>query len=43
MSFLYAPRDHWLALLCEGWRLPWIVEPMQGHHGAYSILLERED
>ena len=32
-----------LALLAAGWSLPFIVEPMHGHHGAFSILLERAD
>ena len=43
MSFLYAPRDGWLALLCQGWRLPWIVDVIGGPHSSYSILLERDD
>lgn len=39
---IYAPRNQFLALLAQGWRLPFIVEPMQAHHGKYSILLERQ-
>lgn len=38
----YAPNNQFLALLAQGWRLPFIVEPMIAHHGKYSILLERE-
>lgn len=40
-DYLYAPRDFWLALLLDGWFLPFVVEPMLGHHGHYSLLLER--
>jgi hypothetical protein len=29
--------------LTESWRLPWIVAPVAGPHGAYSMLLTRED
>jgi hypothetical protein len=43
MFFLYAPRDRFLALLAAGWSLPFIVEPAPGHHGHYSIILERDD
>lgn len=36
--------DCWLLKLVEGWRLPeLVIEPMAGPHGAYSILLTRED
>jgi len=38
---LFAPRDHFLSLLADGWLLPFIVEPMQGHHGHYAVLLWR--
>ncbi|MAO56698.1 MAG: hypothetical protein CMM61_13515 [Rhodospirillaceae bacterium] len=38
----YAPRGQFLALLLDGWRLPFVVEPMQGHHGHHSILMERD-
>ena len=31
----YVPLDGWLVLLADGWELPWIVEPMGGHHGSY--------
>jgi hypothetical protein len=40
---MLAPLNGFLVLLVEGWRLPWIVEPLAGHHGAYSVLLERDD
>lgn len=38
---MYAPKDCWLALLLQGWLLPFIVEPMPGSHGQWSILLEK--
>lgn len=38
---LYAPRRRFLALLAQGWELPFVVEPMPGGHGAHSILLTR--
>lgn len=38
---IYAPVNRFLFLLCQGWRLPDVVEPMEGHHGHYSILLTR--
>jgi hypothetical protein len=48
-----APIDEFLALLAAGWRLPWIVQPIGGYvdgterpavnHGAYAMLLERDD
>ena len=40
-DFLYAPLSKYLALLAQGWALPFVVEPMQGHHGRYSVLLRR--
>jgi len=40
---LYAPVDRFLPLLAAGWELPFIVEPMVGHHGYYSILLTQGD
>lgn len=36
---LYAPRDRWLALVAQGWRLPWVVEP---DRSGWSVLLERD-
>lgn len=39
----YAPVNCYLVLLLQGWRLPDVVEPMEGHHGHYSILLTREE
>jgi len=41
MEAIFAPVDQFLALLADGWELPWVVEPMAGHHGAWSILLTR--
>jgi len=43
MTVMRAPLDRWLILLTQGWRLPWIVEPMIGHHGVYSILVEVDE
>ena len=39
--YLYAPRERWLALLADGWELPFVVAPMPGGHGHHSILLSR--
>ncbi len=39
---MYAPLGRWLVLLVEGWELPWIAEPMAGHHGLYSVLMTRQ-
>lgn len=41
MQILFADRNRFLALLAEGWCLPFVVEPMPRGHGAYSVLLER--
>ncbi len=41
MEFIYAPLGGFLSYLTEGWRLPFIVEPMMAHHGRHSILLWR--
>ena len=38
---IYAPINRYWPLLLKGWRLPDVVEPMEGHHGHYSILLTR--
>jgi len=38
---LFCPLDGFLRALCDGWLLPFIVEPMQGHHGHYAVLLWR--
>jgi len=38
---LFAPRDHFLSLLADGWLLPFIVEPMAAHHGHYAVLMTR--
>ena len=43
MLVIYAPRDRFLAMLAEGWSLSFIVQPAPGHHGHYSIILERPD
>jgi hypothetical protein len=40
MMVLYAPRDCWLHLLCDGWRLPWVV---QTDRSGWSVLLERPE
>lgn len=40
-EFRIAPRDAWLPFLLDGWRLPFVVEPMIEHHGRHSILLSR--
>ena len=39
MTVRYAPLSRWLVLLVEGWRLPFVVEPMLRHHGAHAVLL----
>lgn len=41
MEAIYAPIGGFLIYLADGWELPFIVEPMAGHHGAYSVLLTR--
>ena len=41
-SLLFAPRHRFLALLADGWELPFVVQPMLGHHGAWSVLLEKQ-
>ena len=43
MWAVYVPLDRWLLRLADGWQLPWIVQPMGGAHGAYSILMTRDD
>lgn len=40
---LNVPLHCWLIRLAEGWQLPWIVEPMKAHHGAWAVLMTRED
>lgn len=37
---LYAPSGCWLALLAQGWRLPWVVET---ERSGYSVLLWRPE
>ena len=38
---LYVPIHSFVLRLADGWQLPWIVQPMGGAHGAYSILMTR--
>lgn len=38
---IYAPLGGFVLLLAKGWRLPFVVEPMAGSHGGYSMLLTR--
>lgn len=40
-ELIYAPVNQFLALLVQGWRLCFIVEPIQGHHGFYSMWMWR--
>jgi hypothetical protein len=42
MMVIFAPRDGFLAYLAAGWSLPFVVQPMPGSHGAWSVMLERE-
>ena len=41
MELMYALINRFLLLMADGWRLPFPVEPMMGHHGQYSILMRR--
>ena len=34
IEYLHVSRD---GFLLDGWRLPFVVEPAMGHHGAYSV------
>lgn len=38
---IYAPVDGFLRFLAQGWRLCFIVEPIQAHHGAWSMWMWR--
>lgn len=38
---LLCPLDGFPRALCEGWLLPFIVEPMMAHHGHYAVLMTR--
>ena len=38
---IYAPKQHFLIHLAQGWKLPFVAEPMMGGHGRYSILLTK--
>lgn len=33
IEVIQAPNNQFLALLAQGWRLPFVVEPMIAHHG----------
>ncbi len=37
----YVRLDRFILALADGWSLPFVVEPMRGHHGAYSVLMTR--
>jgi hypothetical protein len=38
----YVPVNGFLAYLAEGWEFPeMVVEPMDGHHGHYSVIMIR--
>ena len=40
----YVPLNSFLVWLAQGWRFAGlVVEPMRGHHGAYSCMMERDD
>lgn len=41
MTVLFAPFGGFLVFLAQGWRLPFIVEPMPGHHGLRGVVLEK--
>ena len=44
MMLAYAPLDGFLTWLAQGWRFcGHVVEPMHGHHGQYSCLMEKID
>lgn len=38
----YFPANQWLALLVQGWSLPFVVG-MAGHHIEHSILLWKQE
>lgn len=40
-EMMYAPVHQFLALLVQGWRFCFIVEPIQAHHGRYSMWMWR--
>lgn len=40
-EYYYAPIDGFLVFLVQGWSLQFVVEPMHGHHGFYSVLVWR--
>jgi hypothetical protein len=40
---MHVPLHGWLRLLAAGWRFPsYVVEPMHGHHGAWSVLMIKD-
>ena len=40
----YAPVDHWLIWLAQGWEFTKMdPHPIRGHHGAWSVLLRRKE
>lgn len=42
MQVAYVPLDRFVLWLAQGWRFSGhVVEPMRGHHGAFSCLMER--
>lgn len=38
---IFCPLDSFVRALCDGWNLPFVVEPMYGHHGHYAVLMWR--
>ena len=44
MTYAFAPLSSYCLWLAQGWEFPrMIVEPMIGHHGAWSVLLRRKE
>lgn len=44
MTVRYVPLDSFLFALAEGWRfVSYVVEPMQGYHGTFAVLMERDE
>lgn len=40
-DMIYAPVGGFIVYLAMGWRLGFIVEPIQAHHGFYSMWMWR--
>lgn len=40
-EIIFCPLDSFIRALCDGWNLPFVVEPMYGHHGHYAVLMWR--